>query len=104
MDWSLRLLTLGFGNVAFISLRLISRRKVGGVPRSKAVGSYHHDRLKGKSYVDIGSNPILEKSPEALHSIERSITNRYPACQWRDLVREKMDLKDLLRQRNEEEG
>jgi hypothetical protein len=38
--------------------RLISHRKVGGVPRSWAAGSSHHDRLKGKSHRDIGSNPI----------------------------------------------
>lgn len=49
-------LSLGLGNVALV--RLISHRKVGGVPRSWAAGSSHHDRLKGKSHRDIGSNPI----------------------------------------------
>lgn len=39
----------GKKGIALVLVRQISHRKVGGVPRSWAAGSSHHDRLKGKS-------------------------------------------------------
>lgn len=50
--------------------RLISHRKVGGVPRSWAAGSSRRDGLMESRKRDIGSNPIHDSSSEGLHSIE----------------------------------
>lgn len=64
------------------SLRQISRRKVGGAPRSRCPGSPHHDRLKGKSHRDIGSNPIHDysemKSKKHYEQIAKADKNFYP--------------------------